>query len=130
MLNQKVATSLLSIGSLDEAVIIQKNNVRHLVNRISVDLFADTNNEDIVLFPCGIDQNTMHDIKIVTKDRILTVQDGKGVTRPRLLPYLKGMPAAVLSNQCTMHKIVNGTRASMYGVIAHPKGKLCGLQLV
>lgn len=55
MLNQYVAMSLPSTELLNEAIIIQKNNIRHLVNQISVDLFANANDENIILFSCSID---------------------------------------------------------------------------
>ena len=61
--------------------------------------------------------------EIIKMESILAIQDGfDGSTGLGLLPYSKGMPATVLVNQCTVHKIVNGTRAIMYAVQADPEG--------
>lgn len=116
-LNQHVATQLPHTGSLDETVIMQENNARHMTNRVSADLLADDLGQDIVLFPCHISPNEKNGQEIVRRDEIYAELDGKSITRPDLLPFLKGMPAAPLSNSCTMHKIVNGTRAKMYSVV-------------
>ena len=122
ILNQHVATELPSQGSLDETVIMQENSSRHLTNCVSANLLADALGEDIVLFPCHISRNEMHGQEIIRRDEIYRELDGKSINGPGLLLFLKGMPAAVLSNSCTMYKIVNGTKAKIYGVIADPLG--------
>ena len=122
VLNLQVATELPHTGLLDETVIMQENSSRHLTNKVSANLFADSISEDIVLFPCQISRNTVDGQDIVGRDEVYAELDGKNVTGPGLLPFLKGMPAAVLSNSCTMHQIVNGTRAKMHSVIADPRG--------
>lgn len=116
-LNERIATSLPRSGSLDEAVIMQANELREITNHISANEFVDARGQDITLFPDKIGGNTKHGENIIPREDILAVQDSNGVTGPGLLPYSHGMPAAVLVNQCTIHKIVNGTRAKMYGVI-------------
>ena len=122
-LNQRVATELPNQGSLDEAVIMQENSSRHLTNRVSADFLADVLDEDIVLFPCHVSRNEIDGHGIVWREEIYGELDGRNITGPGLLLFLKGMPAAVLSNSCTMHTIVNGTRAKMYGAVVDLLGK-------
>lgn len=50
-------------------------------------------------------------------ENLLGTEDGKNCTGPGLLSYSKGMPVAVLANQCTPLGIVNGTRAVMHSVV-------------
>ena len=122
-LNSQVATELLSNGSLDEAVIMQENSSCHLTNCISADILADSLGQDIVLFPCHISRNKKDGNEIVRRDEIYAELDSKSITGPGLVSFLKGMPATVLSNSCTMHQIVNGTRAIMHSVVADPLGE-------
>ena len=121
--NSQVATELPSNGSLDKAVIMQENSSRHLTNRVSADILANSLSQDIVLFPCHISRNEKDGNEIVRRDEIYAELDGKSITGPGLVPFLKGMPARVLSNSCTMHQIVNGTRAIMHSIVADPLGE-------
>ena len=123
ILNRQVAVELPSKGSLDEAVIMQENSSRHLTNRVSAHILADTLGQDIVFFPCHISRNEKNGQEIVRRDEIYAELDGRNITGPGLVPFLKGMPAAVLSNSCIMHKIVNETRAIMHSIVAHPQGE-------
>lgn len=108
-------------GLLSEIIITQRIDLRHRTNRISANLFVAAREQHITLFPDQIHGNQKDGEEIVARHDILAKQEGNG-TGPGLLFYSHGMPAAVLINQCTMHKIVNGTRAKMYGVVAHPQG--------
>ena len=109
ILNSQIATELPSNGSLDEAVIMQENSSCHLTNRVSADILADSLGQDIVLFSCHISRNEKDGDEIVRRDEIYAELDGKSITGPSLVLFLKGMPATVLSNLYTMHQIVNGT---------------------
>ena len=46
----------------------------------------------------------------------------RGVNAPGLLSYSKGMPVAILTNQCTPLGIVNGARAVLHSVVVPPHG--------
>lgn len=114
-----MATELPNQGSLDKAVTMQENSSRHLTNCVSADLLADVLDEDIVLFSCHVSRNEINGQKIIRRDEIYGELDGKNITEPGLLLFWKGMPAAMLSNSCTMHKIVNKTKTKMYSAVAN-----------
>lgn len=123
-LNGQMATELPSSGSLEEVVVVvQRHNIRHITNCLSTELFVNASEQDIILFPNLHHRNLKKNKEIIKMEDILAIQDGfEGSTGPGLLPYSKGMPATVFVNQCTAHRIVNGTRSTMYAVQADPEG--------
>ena len=122
-LNRQVATELPSSGFLEEVVVVQRHNIRHNTNRLSTELFVNASEQDIILFPDSHHRNLKKDKEIIKIEDILAIQDGfKGSTGPGLLSYPKGMPATVFVNQCTAHRIVNGTKSTMYAVQVDPEG--------
>ena len=41
ILNDRVATDLPFTGSLQEVVVMQRHNIRHIINRLSAELFVN-----------------------------------------------------------------------------------------
>ena len=123
VLNAKEATGLSTGRTLDNAVFAQTNNTRHVVNRIQIPRYNDRQRQDKILFPAEHSRTKQKNKKPVQHAELFKINNGEGVNASGLLSYSKGMPVAVLTNQCTPLGIVNGARAVLYGVVVPPHGE-------
>lgn len=124
ILNDKVVTKFTLQDPLQNIVIVQRNKTRHLINRLQAERFARRVGRDIIIFPAEHSHTKKDGGKSIIHRDVFQIQDGEhGATGPGLLYYCQGMPVSVLSNLCTPLGIVNGARATAYGVVTHPDGK-------
>ena len=119
----RVATHLLDSDFADTIIIVQKNKIRHLINRLQAENFARSHNMDLILFLAEHSRNKKDGGNLIQHEDLLSVQKDKGnATGPRILYYYKGMPVMVLANQCTLLGIVNGAKITIYDVVFHLQG--------
>ena len=92
-LNDRVATNLPISQSMDSVVVVQKNKTRHLVNRLQIERFARSQNQDILLFPAEHFRTKKDGGRIVEHEDLFNAQDGEGnCTGPGLLFTAKACP--------------------------------------
>lgn len=123
LLNTRIAINL-DAEDEDNICIVRENKLRHMINRLQIERFAEARNQMIYLFPA-----THTRAKLVkasenpSLDMVLQEQDRSEVKAPGLFLYTPNMPAMVLSNLCTRLGIVNGARGRAVEVVPDPKSK-------
>ena len=114
----------LSIAStLKDAVFAQINNTRHVVNRIQISWYNDKQWQDEILFFAEHSQTKQKNKKSIQHAKLFKISNGNGVNAPELLSYNKGMPIAILTNQCTSLRIVNRAQTILHGIVVSQNGR-------
>ncbi len=104
--------------------MVQRNKTRHFINLLQIEIFACTNNQEIIIFLGEYYRMKKDSGNLIQHEQLFESQDGEGnYIRPGLLLYYKWMPNCLLANQCIPLDIVNGVRAIVHGVISHLNGK-------
>ena len=108
-LNNKIACSIPTNNFDKNVVIIQRNETRHIINRLQIKRLTQANGQDIILFSDHHSRTKKEGGQVVENRELLTIQDREGnYIRPGLLYYYKKMPACLLSNVCTKLGMING----------------------
>lgn len=106
-------------------IVVQKNKICHLINRLQIEKFAHANNWDIIIFPAKYYQTKKDDSNLIQHELLFKAQDGEeNFTGPDLLFYCREMPAYLLANQYIHLSIVNSARAIIHWVLSYPNNKI------
>lgn len=120
LLNDRVAVELPSPESLNSVVVVQRNELRHTINRFQTERFARTRGTPLFIFPaCHFRTRKDGKAPILHEDLFSCKDDDGKANGPGLLYYCKDMPAMLLSNMCTPLGIVNDARVIMKGLVPH-----------
>jgi hypothetical protein len=123
LLNTRVVTQLELRPDRINICIVRTNKLRHLINRLQIERFAQTRGQIIFIFPARHTRwkkpKRTHNLEV---DALLEVQDSSNVKGAGLLLYTQNMPAAVLANISTRLGIVNGAQGTAVGVVPDPDG--------
>lgn len=122
MFNNRVVTVFTLKNLLKNIIIVQRNKIQHLINRLQIKKFTQNAGRDIVIFPAKHSYTKKYDGKSLLYKDLFPIQDGKHgiLTGLGLLYDCKEIPVVVLSNMYTLLKIVNGAYATTYGIFTHP----------
>lgn len=106
--NSRITTSIL-INNIDKNIIIvQRNAIKYIINKLLIKCFTQAHKQDIIFFSNKHSQIRKKGSQIVENRELLAIQDRKShCIRPRLLYYCRKMPACLLSNVCIKLEIVN-----------------------
>jgi len=130
-LNKRVIQSLPLGDDLESVCVTRTNQLRHHINRLQIQRFAEIRGQDIYVFPAKHHRTKKRKLgkqkksdRDLTVDKLLETQDGEGEAKgPGLLLYTQGMPITVLYNICTPLGLVNGAKGTVAGIVPHPDGK-------
>lgn len=123
-LNQRLAIELSTLGAMDAIIVVQRNKTRPLINCLQIEIFACTNNREIIIFLKEHYQMKKDNGNLIQHEQLFKAQDGEGnCTGPGLLLYYKGMPTCLLANQCTPLGIFNSAKAVLHRVVPHLNSK-------
>jgi hypothetical protein len=123
LLNTRVVTQLESRPDRINTCVVRTNKLRHLINRLQIERFAQSQGQKIFIFPARHTRwRKPQGMRNLNIDKLLEVQDGSNVKGPGLLLYTKNMPAAVSSNISTRLGLVNGAQGRAIGVVPDPDG--------
>jgi hypothetical protein len=123
LLNTRVVTQLESRSDRINTCIVRTNKLRHLINRLQMERFAQTRGQKIFVFPARHTRwKKAKGTRNPDVDALLEVQDSSNVKGPGLFMYTQDMPTAVLSNISTRLGIVNGAQGRAVGVVPDPDG--------
>lgn len=125
-----MAADYLLYDLLKKAVIVLKNNTRHMMNWLQVEQFVHQSGRDLIIFLAHHSQSRKNDGKLIIYCNFVKIQDKEhSATGPSLLYYYKRIPVIILANVCILLKIVNGATTIAYGVISHPNGMLTHIEV-
>lgn len=122
MLNNRVVTVLTLNNLFKNIIIVQKNKIKHLINKLYIKRFAQNTGQNIVIFPLKHSYTKKNGGKSLLYKDLFLIQDGKYgaiAIGPGLLYYYKKMLVIVLSNIYTLLKIVNGASAIAYNIVIY-----------
>ena len=123
LLNTRVVTQLESRPDRINTCIVRTNKLRHLINRLQMERFAQARGQKIFVFPARHTRwKKAKGTRNPDVDALLEVQDSSNVKGPGLFMYTQDMPTAVLSNISTRLGIVNGAQGRAVGVVPDPEG--------
>jgi hypothetical protein len=119
ILNTRVLTRLEPQPDENNACIIRRHKLRHLIIRQQSDTLASSPQKQVVYFPARHSRcKKAKGIYNIDFDKLLQLQDNSTIKSSSLLVYTKDMPAAILSNI----GIVNGAQGKVIGFVPDPKG--------
>ncbi|KAJ6125807.1 hypothetical protein N7471_010300 [Penicillium samsonianum] len=125
-LNSKSIPSLVDPTSEDATVIVKLNAMRHSINRIRIENFAQRRSQRIYVF-AAIHSRTKStapvNLRLQAHDLLLQPDHSAQVPFPGLLLYTRDMPTVMLTNACTPLGQVNGATGTAVGVVLDPTGK-------
>jgi hypothetical protein len=120
LLNSKVVTSLFSPELEGATNVVKSNALRHHVNHVQMEHFARSRSQRIYIFPAQ--HRRVPSSRLRIED--LLRQKDQGTRNPfqGLFFYTPGMPAAILTNICTLLGHVNGARGIASDIAVDPTG--------
>lgn len=119
-LNIQVVIYVSNSDFNDTIVIVKKDRIIHLINRLQVQNFALSLNFDSFLFSIKFFRNKKDGGNFIQYEDLLNVQEDNGnATAPGILYYYKRIPTMVLVNECILLRIINRARTIFYGVISN-----------
>jgi hypothetical protein len=126
LLNTKVIKSLLAPQLEDATAVVKLNSLRHLLNRVRMEQFAQIRHQKIYIFP-ALHTRTKStgptNLRLRADDLLGLPEQGTKIPFPGLFLYTPAMPAVVLTNICTPLGLVNGAAGTAVGVVVDPTGK-------
>ena len=119
LLNSRTATDLFSCESFDSVVVVQFNQIKHLINRLQIERFARSRNSKIFLFSAEHFRIKKDDDDLIQNELFLEKLDENDIIESSILCYCEKMSMLLLTNQCISLSIVNDVRAIFYDVVVH-----------
>jgi hypothetical protein len=120
LLNTKAVTSLMTPQLEDATTVVKLNSIRHQVNRIRMEHFAQARCQKVYIFP-ALHTRTKStgptNLRLRVDDLLQQPDQGTKIPFPGLFLYTPNMPAVILTNICTLLGQVNGTTV---GVVVDP----------
>ncbi len=113
-LYQKIISSFDSSSLNDVVVVVKRNNVRYLINRIRMKNFIMKNNQKIIIFAIRHDRVLASEIKI---NDFLNCSNHIKVSSTELFYYIKNASVILLSNLNFSLRLMNDFREFMNDVI-------------
>jgi hypothetical protein len=125
-LNSKTITSLVSPQLEDATTVVKLNSLRHQVNRVRMEQFAQTRSQKVYIFP-ALHTRTKStgpiNLRLRADDLLQQPDQGTKIPFPGLFLYTPNMPAVVLTNICTLLGLVNGAAGTAIGIVVDPTGR-------
>lgn len=118
-LNSKVVPSLFTPELENATAVVKLNVLRRHINRVQMEHFARSRSQRIYIFPA---QHSRVASGLRIEDLLEQDDEGSKVPFQGLFFYTQGMPAAILTNICSLLEQVNGTRGSASGIVVDPTG--------
>ncbi|KAJ6087103.1 hypothetical protein N7467_006017 [Penicillium canescens] len=125
-LNSKSIPTLTDSTSENAVVIVKLNAIRHPINRIRIENFAQRRSQRIYIF-AAIHTRTKStgptNLRLQAHDLLLQPDHSAQIPFPGLLLYTRDMPTVMLTNACTPLGQVNGATGTAVGIVLDPAGK-------
>jgi PIF1-like helicase len=130
MLNTKVVSSIISPHLDDATFIVQRNSLRHSINRCRLHHFASTRSQFLYIFPAEHSRTkSTSKFQLRLEDLLLHPDDGTKCPFPGLFIYTKDMPVMLLANISTKMGQVNGSIGTAIGIGIDSTGIFTGPSL-
>jgi hypothetical protein len=127
VLNSKIITSLTSPQLEDAITVVKLNSLRHQINRVRIEQFARARSQKVFIFP-ALHTRTKStgpvNLRLRADDLLQQPDQGTKIPFPGLFLYTRNMPAAILTNICTLLGLVNGAAGTAVGIVVDPAGGL------
>jgi hypothetical protein len=119
ILNRKVISSFKSSNFNNVIVIVKRNSIRHIINRIQMKSLVLKNNQSIIMFSARHDRFSQ-EIKI---DELLNNFDHVEMSSSKLFFYIKNASAILLLNLNFVLRLMNDSRKYMNNVVVDSECK-------
>ena len=119
LLYSRTTIDLFLCDSLDNVVVVQFNQIKHLINRLQIERFTRFRNFKIFLFSAEHFRIKKNDDNLIQNEFFLEKLDENNIIDSNILCYCEKMSVLLLINQCTSLSIVNDVRAIFYDVVVH-----------
>ncbi|KAJ5111789.1 hypothetical protein NUU61_001419 [Penicillium alfredii] len=126
LLNSGVVTSLVAPQLDGTTTIVKLNSLRHQVNRIRMEHFAEARSHKIYAFPAHHTRTKSTgptNLRLCVDDLLQQPDQGTMVPFPGIFLYTPNMPSVILTNICTRLGQVNGATGIAVGIVVDPAGE-------
>ena len=127
LLNDSVITSLIAPHLGATTTVVKLNSLRHQVNRIRIEHFAQTHCQKIYVFPAYHTRTRSTgpvNLRLRVDDLLQQPDQGTRIPFPGMFLYTPNMPSVILTNICTRLGLVNGATGTAVGIVVDPAGEL------